>query len=357
MTSDITPQARIGYAELESWLSAAFQTGGMTHAEAEVTARVLAEADLRGVFTHGSVRLPDYARMVRERRWQTGMEPTPLVRSGALLLLDGRDGVGPYVSMTAMQQAIQIASECGAGWVWVRNGGHFGAAAAYTMQAARAGFLGLAFTNSSRAMAAWGGRAAVLGANPWSIAIPRGADTWPLVLDLANTVSARGRVKAALVRGETLPEGWALDRDGRATVDPAAALAGSMLPFGGHKGYALAFMVEALTAAVAGSAMTVDVVAPFGAASGPQGVGQAFAAIDLGALVPLDELHARLDHLIASVRDSGDGETAQHILVPGEIEARVAAEQTRLGIALPAEVRARIVEGAAYLGIAPPPTL
>lgn len=348
-------QPRIASAELETWLCSAFQKAGITAAEAGVTAHVLAEADLRGVFSHGSVRLPDYAQLVREGRWKAGAEPEQLARSGALILLDGGHGVGPYLAMKAMEVAVGVARESGAAWVWLRNAGHFGPAAAYTMRATQEGFIGLAFTNSSPAMAAWEGRSAVLGANPWSIAIPRGPGRWPVVLDIANTLVARGRIKAAAARGETLPPDWALDREGKPTVDPAAAVEGSLFPFGGHKGYAIAFMIEALTATIAGSAMSVEVEAPVAGTSGHQGVGQAFAAINPGVLIPLAEMEARLERLIEYMRTSGGPEAAQGILVPGEREAQVAEEQARLGIALPNEVRAKIVQGAELVGLTPPP--
>ncbi len=347
-------QLRIGYAELRAWLCMAFQKACMTAPEADLTAQVLAEADLRGIFSHGSVRLPDYVHLVKQGRWKTGIEPEVLLRSGCLVLLDGKDGVGPYVAMKAMELAIQVAESNGAAWVWVRNGGHFGPAAAYTMRAAEAGLVGLAFTNSSSAMAPWGGRRAVLGANPWSIAIPRSSENWPLVFDIANTVVARGRIKAAAARGETLPVGWALDSDGRTTIDPVAALSGSLLPFGGHKGYALAFMVEVLSASIAGSAMSIDVGPPIEGASGHQGVGQAFAAINVNALVPLQDMDARIERLIGSVRSSTGAEEMDGILVPGEHEARVAEEQARLGIALPEEVQIGIVRGAELLDLSPP---
>jgi len=167
------------------------------------------------------------------------------------------------------------------------------------MRATQEGFIGIALTNSSPAMAALGGWRAVLGANPWSIAVPRGPGKWPLVLDIANTIVARGRIKNAAVRGETLPADWALDCQGKPTTDPTEAVNGSLFPFGGHKGYAIAFMMEALTAAIAGSAMSVEVQAPIPGTKGHQGVGQVFAAINPAVAISQDELEARLDLLIA----------------------------------------------------------
>ena len=344
-------QVRIAPPELERWLRVAFEKGGMTVAEAGVTAQVLTEADLRGVFSHGIVRLPDYSQLVKDRSWEAGTELKQLAHSGATALLDGGNGIGPYLAMKAMEVAIQIAKANGIGWVWMRNAGHFGPAGAYTMRATQEGFIGIALTNSSPAMAAVGGWRAVLGANPWSIAVPRGPGKWPLVLDIANTIVARGRIKNAARRGETLPADWALDSDGKPTTDPAEAVNGSLFPFGGHKGYAIAFMMEALTAAIAGSAMAVEVQAPIPGTKGHQGVGQMFAAINPAVAISEDEMEARLDQLIAYMRSSGDAESVQQILVPGEREARVAEEQTRLGIALPNEVRVKVAMWAEHMGL------
>lgn len=297
------------------------------------------------------VRLPDYSQLVRDGIWQTGVELKQLARAGVAALLDGGNGVEPYQAMQAMEVAIEIAKAHGIGWVWMRNAGHFGPAAAYTMRATREGYIGVALTNSSPAMSALGGWRAVLGANPWSIAVPHGKDKWPLVLDIANTIVARGRIKNAASRGETLPAGWALDSEGKPTIDPTEAVNGSLFPFGGHKGYAIAFMVEALMAAIAGSAMSLEVQAPIPGTTGHQGVGQVFAAINPAVAISQDELEARLDLLIEYMRSSGDAEAAQQILVPGEREAQMAEEQTRLGIALPTEVRAKVATWADSMGL------
>jgi LDH2 family malate/lactate/ureidoglycolate dehydrogenase len=342
---------------LQQWLETAFGLAGMTADEARITSTVLTQADLRGVYSHGSVRVAQYVDLVERRRWQSGAEPEVLVESGSVVLWDGHHGVGPYLAMAAMRRAMALARESGIAWVWLRNAGHFGTAEAYTIEAARAGMIGLAFTNSSPAMAAWGGTRPVIGANPWSVALPCQPSEWPVVLDIANTAAARGRVRAAAASDTQLPKGWGVDAEGASTQNPTAVLNGSLLPFGGHKGYGIAFMVEALTAAVSGAALSVEVKGPDEESDGHQLVGQAFGAIDASRIISLEELSSRLDHLAGLMRASGVDDPSSGVLVPGEREARLAEAQGREGISLPSVSRRSIGVVAQRLGIAGPPGL
>lgn len=347
---------RVSHDELERWLRDALRAAGMTEGEAAATARALAESDLRGVYSHGSVRLSEYAALVRGGAWVVGTDPVKVTEFHALALLDGRYGVGPYIAAQAMEQAVVLARRYCVGGVWVRNGGHFGAAAVYSMQAARQGFLGLACTNTSPAMAPWGGKEAVLGNNPWSVAVPAPEGRWPLVLDIANSVVARGKIRAARDRGEAIPEAWALDRDGCPTTDPAKALEGTLLPIGDYKGYGIAVMIEVLAAVVAGAALSCEVGSPRDATR-HQGLGQAFLAFDIARLLPPDAFRARAAELARSLRGSARAPGVERIFLPGEPEANRAEEQSRIGIALPVEVRQSLAQTALGLGVSVPPWL
>jgi L-2-hydroxycarboxylate dehydrogenase (NAD+) len=248
-----------------------------------------------------------------------------------------------------MDYAMSLAAQHGAGWVWLRNGGHFGACAYYSSQATLRGMVGFTFTSSSPAMAPWGGSDAALGSNPWSIAVPRGDGEWPIVLDIANTVAARGRVKAALTMDERLPDGWARDAAGRPTTDPAEALSGSMEPFGGHKGYAIAFVIGALTGALAGSGVGNEISPPVGDAEGPQGVSHVFGVLNVPAVIDSSESNRGVDRLCDLMHANGPS-----VVVPGENEGRLKSEQSVNGIALPGHVWASIEEAARRHSISPP---
>jgi len=344
---------RVRYEELEQWLRRALQVAGMTEREAAATAHVLAESDLRGVYSHGSVRLSEYAALVRGGGWIAGTEPVAVVQRHALAVFDGRNGVGPYLATRAMECAVRLARDHGLGGVWVRNGGHFGAAAAYSMQAARLGFLGIVCTNTSPAMAPWGGKAAALGNNPWSIAVPAPEGRWPMVLDLANTAVARGKIRAARDRGEAIPADWALDRDGHPTTDPAEALKGTLLPAAGYKGYGIAVMIEVLASVLAGAALSYETGSPRDP-TGHQRLGQSFLAIDVVGLRPLDAFRGDVARLARVLRDSPRRPGAQRILLPGEPETVRAEEQDTAGIALPDEVRHSLRLAARDLGLDAP---
>ena len=347
------PALRIARQVLEDWLRQALCAAGMTRPEADATAHALTEADLRGVHSHGAVRLPAYITLLGRGAWVTGAELESVAEFGALALFDGCHGVGPYIATRAMERATAIARDHGAGWVWVRNGGHFGAAATYTLQAARKGFVGLAFTNASPAMAPWGGKEAVLGNNPWSIAVPAPEGTWPIVLDLANTIVARGKIRAAHARGESIPEGWALDADGRPTTDPEAALRGTLLPIGDYKGYGISFIFEVLTAVLAGAAISLEVGSPHNGTV-HQGLGQTFVALDVARLQSLTAFRSRVAKLVHYVRQAKRLTGVERIMLPGEREAALAEEQEHIGIALPKEVREAIDRVARNLGLTAP---
>lgn len=344
---------RVLHEELEQWLQRAFRVVGMTEREAAVTAHVLAESDLRGVYSHGSIRLAEYTALVRKGGWIAGAEPVPVAEFCALAVFDGRNGVGPYVATRMVEHAVHRARTYGLGGVWVRNGGHFGAAAAYSMLAARQGFLGIVYTNTSPAMAPWGGTAPVLGNNPWSIAIPAPEGRWPIVLDLANSVVARGRIRAARQRGEAIPTDWALDGEGRATADPAQALSGTLLPIGGYKGYGIAVMIEVLAAVLSGAALSYEVGSPRDPAT-HQRLGHAFIAIDVSRLRPLDAFRAHIADLVRALRDSPRRPGVHQIFAPGEPEALRAEEQVKVGIALPEEVRQSLARASKELDLETP---
>ena len=333
MSSTDEVAAAIAARALNDFLVRTLIAAGMTATEAASTAAALTAADLRGVHTHGAVRLGDYIDLVRRRRWISGREPRILRQEGCLTLLDGGHGVGPYVATRAMEKAIAASSDHGAGWVWLRNGGHFGSCAYYATMAADFGMIGLAMTSSSPAMAPWGAIGKLLGSNPWAVAIPRRRAGWPLVLDISNTMGARGRVKAALVRDERLEVGWAITADGAPTRDPGEAIAGSMLPFGAHKGYAIAFMIGALVSAPSGSALPDQVTPPTPQALGHQGVGQLFIAVDVSRIVGAVELDRHLDAFVDLMHAAGDG-----VVVPGEPEERARKRQMETGITLPHHV-------------------
>jgi LDH2 family malate/lactate/ureidoglycolate dehydrogenase len=250
-----------------------------------------------------------------------------------------------------METAISMAQTFGIGMVSVKHSNHFGMSAWIVRQAVDAGMMSLVFTNSSPALPVWGGKSQLMGVSPIACGAPGGENSLPFILDMAPSVAARGKIYKALRRGEKIPEGWALDEDGKPTDDPEKALKGVMLPMGGPKGSALAIMMDVFSGVLSGSAFAGSVVGPYDM-SGPGDVGHFIVALKPDLFMSLDEFKSRMDVLYQRVVGSDKMEGVDRIYFPGEIEQL--NEQRRLKEGIPlvqAEVDALNAE-ADRLGVA-----
>jgi len=245
-----------------------------------------------------------------------------------------------------------MASDFGIGIVSVRRSTHFGMAASYVSQALDAGFISLVFSNASPAMPPWGARSALLGTNPFASGAPAGRHP-PFLLDMSPAVAARGKIRRAERRGEPIPLGLALDRDGRATTDPAAALGGVVLPIGGYKGSGLAMLMDILGGVISGSAFGGEVGDQYKVYDRPQDVGHFFLAMRPNLFMPEDEYRARMDTLIDRVRACPLAEGSDEVLIPGEPERRHEEARRRAGIPYSAGEVAALRDEAAKAGVAP----
>ena len=324
---------------------------GLPPADAALLTDTLVQADLWGHQSHGVMRTFWYAKRLQSGASKTVTETDMIVDGGAIAVMDGRDGVGQVITTRAMDQAIERAKRHGVGVVSVRNSGHFGTAMYYTRRAADAGCIGILTTNASPAMAPWGGREKRIGNNPWSIAAPAGRHP-PMVLDIANTVVARGKLYLARKRGEAIPEGWAIDAEGRPTTDPAAGIAGNILPFAGHKGYAIATMMDVLSGILSGSHFGQAVVGPY-VPEGRSGVGHLAVALNIAAFRPLADFAADMEKLVSDLKSVPRAAGVEEVYYPGELEARSEERGREAGIVLPEDTLAELDAGAVALGIAP----
>ena len=342
---------RVPADDLRAFAAACYRALGLADGAAAVIADTLVQADLWGHQSHGVMRLFWYAARLRSGATRTD-PPEAVGGTGAIGILDGRDGPGQVAADAAMTRAIALAKAHSIGAVAVRNSGHFGTAMYFTRKAARAGCVGFLATNASPAMTPFGGREARVGTNPWSWAAPAGRHP-PLMLDIANTAVARGKLYLARQRGEAIPEGWAIDAEGNATTDPAAGIAGAILPMAGHKGYAIATVMDMLSGVLTGSAFGTEVTGPY-APEGRSGVGHLAMAIDIAALRPLDEFEADMERMIAALKATPRRPGVAEIRYPGELEARSEERLLREGIALPGATADGLREEAAGLGIRAP---
>jgi len=320
--------------------------------DAAIIAHCLVSADLRGVDTHGICRLPGYLDRVRRGLINARPNLAPKRVTPVAATLDGQDAFGFVVGMCAIKEAIAMAREFGIGLVSARRSTHFGMAASYVMPAIDAGFIAFVFSNASPAMPPWGGKDGLLGTNPFAVGAP-GGKLAPFLLDMSPAVAARGKIRRAERRGESIPLGYALDADGRPTTDPKAALGGVVLPIGGYKGSGLSMLMDILGGVISGAAFAGGVADQYKAYDRPQDVGHFFLALRPDLFVPEADYRARMDTLVERVRDCPKAEGFDEILMPGEPEARLEAEHRGTGIPYaPSEV-ATLQAEAARAGVAP----
>jgi LDH2 family malate/lactate/ureidoglycolate dehydrogenase len=341
-TSMIAADSLIAFSE------AVLSTVGLPAADAHLVADSLVRADLWGHQSHGLMRLSWYVARIRAGVVQAVTRPEMIVDAGAVAVLNGMDGVGQVIAARAAHEAIRRAKAHGIGAVAVRNSNHFGTAAYFTRLAAPEGCIGILTTNASPAMAPWGGRKKTVGNNPWSVAAPAGSHP-PMVLDIANTVVARGKVFLARQKGVPIPSGWAINAAGAPTTDPVEALAGIILPMGEHKGYAISVALDVLSGILTGSAFGTGVHGPY-QAERRGGCGHLMIALNIEAFLPLTEFNSRMERLIDELKSVPLARRFEEIFYPGEIEARNEERYLREGLQLPEETLADLARLAKETG-------
>src|SRR5437773_11162444 len=243
---------------------------------AEAAARHLVHAEEHGLPTHGMSRVPFYCGMLRKGRADGAAEPSLLADRAGACLIDNQDGL-PYVSVQwAVEEVIQRARRNGIAFSGIRNSAHVGVLGIHLLPVARAGLVGFAFTNSPAAIPPWGGKKPLFGTNPVAAVFPRQEQN-PLVVDLALTTVVRGRIMMSMRKGEKIPEGWALDRNGKPTTDPKEAIEhGSLFPIGGTKGAMLELMFELICASITGAAIGAEADSFFSEQGNRPRIGQSF---------------------------------------------------------------------------------
>ncbi|MEU0589351.1 Ldh family oxidoreductase [Streptomyces sp. NPDC006132] len=322
----------VGAADLLRFAAATTEAHGVPSADARLLADTLVTAELWGHASHGMLRLPWYLDRLASGATRAVADPEVVSDNGAVVVVDGRDGLGQVLTDRAVALGVERARRHGISAVAVRNSGHFGTAAYFTRRAAEQGCVALLATNASPAMAPWGGREKRVGTNPWSIAAPGGRHG-TVVMDIANTAVARGKIYHAKERGEPIPAGWAADATGVPTTDPRRAIEGLILPMAGHKGYAISFMFDVLAGVLTGSAFGSAVVGPY-RSTGRSGVGHLLICVDIAAMTAPAEFEQRMEALIEETKSTPAAPGTDEIFVPGEPEIRTAERLRTEGITL-----------------------
>ena len=309
---------RVSVAQLSRYITTAMQALGLPDADAATVGRLMAQADLQGSDGHGVIRLPQYSRRILAG----GVNVKPNIRvvqeRAAMALIDGDNGMGHLVMQQATELAIQKARTCGIAWVGSRFSNHAGPASLYARMPLAHDMLGLYFAvGNANHLPPWGGLDMLLSTNPIAVAIPT-AEEAPIVLDMATTVAAYGKVKAKAQRGEMMPEGWMIDRQGQPLLDPKRSEEGFLMPIGGYKGYGLSLVVGILAGTLNGAAMGRAVIDFNHDDHSVTNTGQAIAVIDPSAFGDVGEFKARVDQLVRELRGSDRMPGVDRIWLPGE---------------------------------------
>ncbi len=327
-----SPKVTARHDQLETFCIRVLQRLGVPPEEAAITAQTLVTANLRGVDTHGVIRLPAYVTKLRGGALKPAVTLTTERETSATALLDGHDGIGQVISYRAMQLAIRKGKAAGVSYVAVRNSNHLGACAYYPMMALGHDMIGFTATNASPRLAPTGGVERLFGNNPWSVAVPAGQRP-PVVLDMANSMVAAGKIRTFLREGRPIPEGWALTKDGEPTTDPAEALKGILLAIGGYKGYGIILMVDLLTGVLTDSNYGPRVKGIDQEAE-PARIAHGFMALDLAAFTDVAAFKARMDAYIDEIKSSKKAKGSDVIYLPGEPEHLRVQERMARGIPL-----------------------
>ncbi|MCY3864508.1 MAG: Ldh family oxidoreductase [Chloroflexi bacterium] len=314
-----------------------FVAAGLPEADAAIVTDNLLQADLRGHPSHGISRLKVYCNRIRDGF--VAREPAIHVinETPAAFHLDGGHGMGAVVADKAMRMCIKKARTSGIAMCSVRAGTHFGIASYYTMQAASSDMIGFACSNAPAAIAPWGGIVPMLGTNPFSMSVPAGKHR-PLVFDSASSIVARGKINLAEIEDRPIPRGWAIDQQGRPTTDATEALKGSVLPFGEHKGYGIALMIDILSGILGGGAYGPHLGPLWNNSETYQDLGFFLLAIDIASFRDIDDFKAQIDQMIDEIKASKSAPDRDEILVPGEIEFRNEQYNRKHGIIVGAGV-------------------
>jgi L-2-hydroxycarboxylate dehydrogenase (NAD+) len=346
----------VKYECLRAFIAGAFEQLGVPAADALIIASLMADADLQGSDGHGVIRLPQYAKRIKAG----GVNMRPNIRvvqqRAGMALIDGDNGMGHLVMERAARLAIEKARTTGIAWVGTQWSNHAGPASLYARMPLAQGMIGLYFAvGNANHLPPWGGLDMLLSTNPIAAAIPAGRET-PIVLDMATTVAAYGKVKAKAQRGEMMPEGWMIDREGRALTDPKRAEEGFLLPLGGteagYKGYGLSLLIGLLAGTLNGAAMGKDVIDFNHDQSSATNTGQAVVAIDVSAFGDVEAFKNRVDTLARDLRASRRMPGVDRIWLPGEHSEARRVAYAKDGIPIAAALMRNLNVLAEELGIA-----
>ena len=340
---------RIDPVSLSKFAEAVYVDAGMPEGDAKLVADTLVQADLWGHQSHGVLRLGWYLDRIRNGVMTPVTTAEFEVDAGAVAVINGGHGVGHVLADLARREAVRRAKKHGIAVVGVHTSNHFGTCMYYTRLGALDGCVMLLTSNGGPAMAPWGGREKIIGTNPWSVAAPAGSFP-PLLVDMANTGVARGKIYLARNKQLPIPLGWALNSSGEPTTDPQEAIDGIIQPMAEHKGYAIAVMVDMLSGVLTGSGFLSGVHSPYRTAE-KSNCGHLMVAMNIEVFQPLEQFESRMDAFLSEIKSVPLAKGHDEVFYPGEIEANNDIRYRRDGLLLAVDTLADLRRIARKTGI------
>ncbi|MEQ9716282.1 MAG: Ldh family oxidoreductase [Candidatus Asgardarchaeum sp.] len=311
---------------------------GLNKEDAFAVADSLIFANLRGIDSHGIIRFPFYLKRIEVKGTNSHPQIKKIQEGPSTVLLDGDNGMGQVIGAYAAQLAVQKAKDTGIAIVGVRGSSHYGAASYYSVLISQEKMIGLSMTGSDPVMVAWGGSKSVIGNNPFSFAVPFKKEK-PIVLDISTSTVAGGKVRLAAKNKQKIPKNWIIDKNGKYTDDPNDLTdGGALLPFGEHKGYGLAIIIEILSSALTGAGLLSQIPLWIKDFEKPLNIGHLFGAINIENFINYDLFIERLEYIVKQLKDSPLAEGFSNIFVPGEIEYEEVKIRQEEGIPISEEI-------------------
>lgn len=341
----------IEYQVMQKWVTDIFNAQGISHSDSEVIADSLVDADARGVYSHGTQRIRMYTNRIQKDCVNVHGKPYVAVDADATAVVDGENAMGQVVGSFAMKLAMEKAKKYGVSFVVVRNSNHYGRCAYYSRMAMEENMIGIsASIGGGNLMAPYGGAEPRVGNNPFSIAMPT-QDEYPVVLDMAQSVVAKGKIEMAVKTGSPIPAEWALDKYGNPTTDAKAGSEGSVRAIAEYKGSGIAVMVGLLCSVISNGAIGSTLKNVYKDFDGGLNKGQLFAAVDIGRMSDVDAYKERMDEQVRFIKDTPRAKGMEDVYLPGELEWRNHARQTEQGITYAIEVIREIEQISRELGV------
>jgi ureidoglycolate dehydrogenase (NAD+) len=342
---------RILPEKLAKFCVSALTKAGLTPADAQIVADVLVMTDTWGTFSHGTAALANYVNTMKAGGINPKAVPEVVAEARGWAIIDGHSSMGMLGSSRAMKLAIEKAHETTISWVGVRDSSHFGAAGYYANMAASQNMIGIAMSNADPNMVVPGARGHIIGNNPVAYAVPAGEEH-PILLDIALSAVAAGKILGMKALGQAIPDSWLTDADGLPTSEVGEwPKSGSMLPMAGHKGYGIALLIEILAGALTGAGMLSEVKSWILQSKDVSHLGQAFIVINVGAIIPIDHFKQRVDQIIGELRESPKAKGSERVYGPGEIEWGKREDALKNGIPLPDQIVASLSGLGKQLGL------